>query len=215
MITRRFPMIAMMLLAALLSMFPDLTRAAGEPARKTEAEPRKAAKKADFLFVQNARGIQYADGKLTLKGVSPTTIVFSDRPERLAGHMSTAEFVPFWKEGKDSFLSDPPNATLSILGSGKVADVVVVLRDPVLKGDELSYDTRVLEGEMPADGGAASLFIDAIGRPLTPMSFAGADRRMWRRANSGDSDGDSDDGDSDSGCSDDDNSDDGCSNDSD
>ena len=32
-----------------------------------------AHKMADFLFVQNAKGIAYADGKLTLKGVSPAT----------------------------------------------------------------------------------------------------------------------------------------------
>ncbi len=203
---RRFPMIAATLLALLIAA-PGVAWTAEEPVRKTETKTKKAAKKADFLFVQNARGIQYADGKLTLKDVSPTTIVFSDRPERLAGHMSTAEFVPFWKEGKGSFLSDPPNATLSILGMGKVTDVVVVLRDPVLKGDELSYDIRVLQGEMPAAAGVASLFIDAIGRPLTPMSIAGVDRRMWRRA---DYDA-ADDGDSDSGCSNDDDSDNGCS----
>ncbi|MFO1423507.1 MAG: hypothetical protein U1F70_07610 [Candidatus Competibacteraceae bacterium] len=213
-------MIATTLLALLIAA-PGVAWTAEEPVKQTKTKTKKATKKADFLFVQNARGIQYADGKLTLKGVSPTTIVFSDRPERLAGHMSTTEFVPFWKEGKDSFLSDPPNATLSILGSGKVTDVVVVLRDPVLKGDELSYDIRVLEGEMPADGGAASLFIDAIGRPLTPMSIAGADRRMWRRADNGDLDngdldnGDLDNDDSDSGCSNNGDSDDGCSNDSD
>jgi hypothetical protein len=27
----------------------------------------------------------------------------------------------------------------------------------------------------------APLFIDIIGRPITPASFAGANRRMWRR----------------------------------
>jgi len=35
---------------------------------------------------------------------------------------------------------------------------------------------------LPAEGGLASLFIDIIGMPLTPLSFAGARRRMWRRA---------------------------------
>ena len=95
--------------------------------------------------------------------------------------MLTARFVPFWKEGKDSFLSDPPNATLSVFDENKVKDVVVVLRDPELKGDELSYTVRVLEGKMPAKGGPASLFIDIIGMPLTPMSYAGAARRGYRR----------------------------------
>jgi hypothetical protein len=173
-------MIATALLASLL-VVPGLARAA-EPAKKEAAKTEEAAKQADFLFVQNAQSIHYADGKLTLKGVSPTTIMFSDRPERIAGHMATARFVPFWSKGKDSFLADPPNATLSIVDENKVNDVVVVLRDPELKGDELSYHVRVLEGEMPAQGGPVSLFIDIIGMPLTPLSYAGVARRTYRRA---------------------------------
>jgi hypothetical protein len=54
--------------------------------------------------------------KLTSNGVSPVTVMFSDRPERIAANMRAAEFVPFWSKGKDSFLSDPPNADISILG---------------------------------------------------------------------------------------------------
>ena len=180
MMTRRSLMTAATLLASLF-VVPGLARAA-EPAKKEAAKTEEAAKQADFLFVQNAQSIHYADGKLTLKGVSPTTIMFSDRPERIAGHMATARFVPFWSKGKDSFLADPPNATLSIVNEDKVNDVVVVLRDPELKGDELSYHVRVLEGEMPAKGGPVSLFIDIIGMPLTPLSYAGAARRDYRRA---------------------------------
>ena len=180
MMTRRSLMTAATLLASLL-VVPGLARAA-EPAKKEAAKTEEAAKQADFLFVQNAQSIHYADGKLTLKGVSPTTIMFTDRPERIAGHMATARFVPFWSKGKDSFLADPPNATLSIVNEDKVNDVVVVLRDPDLKGDELSYNVRVLEGEMPAKGGPVSLFIDIIGMPLTPVSYAGVARRTYRRA---------------------------------
>ena len=181
MMARRSLMTAATLLASLL-VAPGLAWATQEPARKAEAKAEEAAKTADFLFVQNAQSIHYADGKLTLKGVSPTTILFSDRPERIAGHMATARFVPFWSKGKDSFLADPPNATLSIINEDKVSDVVVVLRDPELKGDELSYNVRVLESEMPAKGGPVSLFIDVIGMPLTPLSYAGVARRTYRRA---------------------------------
>ncbi|MGB5063286.1 MAG: hypothetical protein WBQ37_05930 [Candidatus Competibacter sp.] len=181
MITRRSLITTTTLLATLL-VVPGLARATEEPAKKAEAKTEAAAKQADFLFVQNAQGIHYADGKLTLKGISPTTIMFTDRPERIAGHMTTTRFVPFWSEGKNSFLSDPPNATLSIVHEDKVNDVVVELRDPILKGDELSYTVRILEGEMPAMGGPVSLFIDIIGMPLTPLSYAGVARRTYRRA---------------------------------
>jgi hypothetical protein len=139
------------------------------------------AKKPVFIFLQSAKSVTYDNGKLTLKGVSATTIYFADRPERVTGHMSTRAFIPFWKEGKETFLADPPHATLSVLGQGDGEDVVVELRDPVLKGDELSYGATVLQGEIPAKGGVASLFIDIIGMPAAAMPNAGAEQRMWRR----------------------------------
>jgi hypothetical protein len=133
----------------------------------------------DALFVQSATSMTYdkGSGKLVLRGVSPATIVFSDRPKRLAGHMDTKEFVPFWSEGKDSFAKDPPNATLSIFDEKALTQVVATLRNPVLAGDTLTYEVRVLQGEMPAKGGLVSVFIDIIGMPMTPFSYAGAYRR--------------------------------------
>jgi hypothetical protein len=67
------------------------------------------------LFVLNARGAALADGKLTLTGVSPSSIAFADRPVRAAGHIQTAQFVEKWNEGEDQANIDPPNATVSIL----------------------------------------------------------------------------------------------------
>ena len=146
----------------------------------------QGAKEADFLFVQNAKSMTYdkATGKLTLVGISPVTIFFTDRPERIAGNMPTRVFVPFWSEGKDSFAKDAPNANLSVLEKDSaVADIVVTLRNPVLKGENLAYDVKILEGNMPAKGGPVSLFIDVIGMPLTPISYAGVARRTaYRRA---------------------------------
>jgi hypothetical protein len=70
----------------------------------------------------------------------------------------------------------------SILEGDKLRQVVAVLHDPVLQGDNLAYTVKVLEGEMPAKGADVSVFIDTIGMPLTPMSFAGVARRSYRRA---------------------------------
>jgi len=136
---------------------------------------------ADWLFVQNAKSMTYADGKLTMKDVDPVTVMFTDRPVRAAEHMKTEQFIPFWSEGKNSFLKDPPNAALSFVDSEKMEDVVVTLHDPVLEGENLSYRVDVLEGELPASAGNVSLFIDVIGMPLTPLSVAGVRRRTRRR----------------------------------
>jgi hypothetical protein len=52
----------------------------------------------------------------------------------------------------------------------------------VLNGDDLSYTIKVLKGAVPAKADDVSVFIDIIGRPLTPLSFAGVARRSYRRA---------------------------------
>jgi len=141
-------------------------------------------KQADFLFVQTAKAMTFdkSTNKLTLEGISSTTLFFSDRPERIAGNMKTTAFVPFWSKGKDSFLSDPPNADISIVEGDKLRQVVTVLQAPELKGDTLTYTVKVLQGDMPAKGADVSVFIDIIGMPMTPLSYAGAGRRMYRRA---------------------------------
>jgi hypothetical protein len=149
-----------------------------------QAVKKDEAKQADFLFVQTAKSMSFdkATSKLTLEGVSSTTLFFSDRPERIAGNMKTPAFVPFWSKGKDSFLKDPPNADVSILEGDKLQQVVVVLQSPELKGDTLVYNVKVLQGDMPAKGADVSIFIDIIGMPRTPLSYAGVARRGYRRA---------------------------------
>jgi hypothetical protein len=151
---------------------------AGSAAAETTAEG-----VADFLFVQTAKAMAFdADqSRLTLRGVSPVTLFFTDRPERIAGNMSTTRFLSAWSEGNDSFQSVPPNADLSIIEAGALRQTVVELRDPVLEGENLHYTVKIIGGDMPVLGEEVSLFIDIIGRPLTPISFAGVDRRAFRR----------------------------------
>jgi hypothetical protein len=141
----------------------------------------KQSKKVDVLFVQNAKNVSFSKGKLVLRGVNPVTVCFTDRPARMAGHMQTSKFVSLWSHGKDSFLKDNPNATLSVFRGDNVSDLVVELSNPQLSGNDLTYDARILEGTPPANGGACALFIDIIGMPATPMSYAGVARRAYRR----------------------------------
>lgn len=138
----------------------------------------------EYLFAQSAAGVELApDGsRLTMSGVSSTTLFFSDRPDRVTGHIPTSDFVAEWGSGDDSFADVPPNAVLSLLEGDEVIDVVVVLRDPLLDDGDLSYEIEVIDGELVATEGPASLFIDRLGRPLTPMSVAGVRRRRRRRA---------------------------------
>jgi hypothetical protein len=142
------------------------------------------------LIVLNSRGATLQGDVLTLTGVMPNSIVFADRPVRAAGHAMTADIVAEWGTATPgaqtadnaSFAKDPPNATVSVFSKdGSVKDAVVVLKNPKLEGEKLTFNVQVLEGDLNGGDGAASIVIDIIGRPLTPMSFAGVARRTGYR----------------------------------
>jgi len=136
------------------------------------------------LFVQTAHGAEHTDGRLVLRNVAPSTLFFSDRPQRIVGHLSTEEFVESWGEGEDSFAADPPNAVLSFLAKGETEpwNTVIEISDPLIAGSDLSYAAKVLEGSLPTAAAGCTLFIDPIGRPLSPVSLAGMNRRGRRRS---------------------------------
>ena len=146
-----------------------------------EMEEVATADEIEALFAQSAAGMSYENGRLTLNGIAPTTLMFSDRPQRVTGHVPTEEFLDSWGDGDNNFADDPPNAVLSIFSEDEVNDVVIVLQDPALDAGNLSYQVKILDGEMPSSGEASSLFIDMIGRPLSPVSIAGVRRRGRRR----------------------------------
>src|SRR3974390_3235829 len=60
--------------------------------------------------------------------------------------------------------------------------ILVELRDPHLEGDRLTFNVRVLEGELASADEPASVFVDIIGPPFTPLSYTGVARRTARRA---------------------------------
>ena len=138
----------------------------------------------EAMFVQAAPEAAVEGSVLTLHDVSRSTLYFSDRPERVVGHVTSDMFVDLWDEGENSFAENPPNAVLAFLepGDDVPEDVVTVIRNPRMEGTALSYDIEVLEGEMPAHAkGGVTLFIDPFGRPLSPVSAAGVHRRRRRR----------------------------------
>jgi hypothetical protein len=154
--------------------------APASPSMKTIGTPTAAAKPeiVPSLFVLNSRGATLQGDTLTMTGVMPHSIIFADRPVRSAGHQLTADVIAEWGSGDDSFTKNPPNATVSVFSKdGSVKDAVVVLKNPKLDGDKLTFNVQTLEGDLTGGDGAAAVFIDIIGRPFTPMSFAGVARR--------------------------------------
>lgn len=174
-------------LACLGLSAPAFSQTASPPAPHVPLQKRIGVAKTEVLpslIVLNSKGATLQGSSLVLTGVASNSIVFADRPRRAAGHVLTAHLLDEWASGSDSFAKDPPNATVSVFSKdgGAVRDAVVVLKSPKLDGDKLTFDVQVLEGDLTGGDGPASIFIDIIGMPFTPLSFAGAARRAAFRA---------------------------------
>ncbi len=155
------------------------------PAQKTIGVPK--TRMTPSLIVMNARAAALENGKLTLTGVMPNSILFADRPVRAAGHVSTSHLVEAWSGGQ-TFAKDPPNATVSVLAKDDSAkDAVVVLKSAKMDGDTLTFDVQVLEGGLAGADGPASVFIDTINFPLlsslsNAVGQTSANQGAWYRA---------------------------------
>ena len=126
----------------------------------------------DALFVQSATAFSSAPGTITLHGLAGSTVYFADRPRREIGHIPSHRFVQLWEAGASNFSVDPPNAVLSFLDDNGESppDAVLVLREPRLESDSLSYKVEILDGTLPGRSGPCTLFIDVFGRPLAPVA---------------------------------------------
>lgn len=150
--------ILIVLAPLILSVLP----VGGADEKKKTDEP-----KIQLMFVQTAEDFK-ADGKtLRLVNVGQQTLYFSDRPVRIAWHLTMPAYLDEWKAGAgpDDFASDPPNATLSVYEPGGQENkmVVIEIRHPVIEGKDMVYTYKLIEGTMPKSGGATALFIDWIG----------------------------------------------------
>jgi hypothetical protein len=126
------------------------------------ATAKAAGKEVSWLFIQTAQSAQFDGKTLTLKNISPSVVMFTDRPARAAEAIPTVTFLTYWgKGGTQSFQSKPPNAGLTSVVDGKLQTATVELTKPHLDGTTLTYQVRVLEGTVPTSGGASSVFIDS------------------------------------------------------
>jgi hypothetical protein len=141
--------------------------AAATPLASMVNRANAAEDKIQLMFVQSSEGLKADDKTLRLVNVAPQTIYFTDRPVRIAGHITMPAYLEEWTAaaGPNNFSKDPPNATLSVYEAGKKENVltVVEISDPVVDGKDLVYRYKLLEGKVPPAGGATALFIDWIG----------------------------------------------------
>ena len=105
----------------------------------------KAKKSVSLLFVLSSKEATISKGQggmvLTLKAPNKNVLYFSDRPNRVAGHITLAKFVKGWDKGKDSFKDDPPNAVFVHAGSEK--GIPVELTAVSLTSDGTSVEFKI------------------------------------------------------------------------
>ena len=137
------------------------------PMGRADEKKKTDEPKVQLMFVQTADDLKADANTLRLVNVGQQTLYFSDRPVRVAGHLTMPDYMDEWKagEGPDNFSSDPPNATLSVYESGRHENTLAVVKisHPVIDGKDLVYQYKLIEGALPKAGGATALFIDWIG----------------------------------------------------
>ena len=105
------------------------------------AEAKEEKEKPQLMFVQTAEDLKANDKTLRLVNVGQQTLYFSDRPVRIAGHITLPAYMEEWtaSAGKDNFSNDPPNATVSVYEGGKAENTLAVIEisHPVIDGKDL------------------------------------------------------------------------------
>ena len=134
---------------------------------RAEEKKKSDETKVQLMFVQTAEDLKADGNTLRLVNVGQQALYFSDRPVRIAGHLTMPAYMDEWKagEGPDNFGANPPNATISVYESGNHENTLAVVKisHPVIDGKDLVYNYKLIEGAMPKGGGATALFIDWIG----------------------------------------------------
>jgi hypothetical protein len=154
--------------------------------------------KPSFLTVMQARrGTLVPAGKpnqftLTLDGVAPQTVAFSDRPRRIAATVGTNKLLRLWSR---EFKGDPPNAALVLVNGKPNADTVVLaLRRPRAEGKKVRFPAiriatpsdpvkvfqPTADPAVPHRFQAASLFVDGGGL-MQLVGYGGQDVYFTRR----------------------------------
>ncbi|MGD1839106.1 MAG: hypothetical protein ACPKPY_13735 [Nitrososphaeraceae archaeon] len=125
-----------------------------------------------FFAIQRAQSgsiseINETAYSLELNDVSNTTILFSDRPDRIVTSISTSDYVGKWITGEDNFAIDPPNTVLIVDEQEQQDSAIVELFNPIYDSSKkaLKYDVTPNNStsiELPSEFGDSTIIIDPI-----------------------------------------------------
>ncbi|MCH9743748.1 MAG: hypothetical protein K0U29_02335 [Gammaproteobacteria bacterium] len=118
----------------------------------TVANAASKRKESDLAVLSAKSGMMQKSSKgytLTLSGLDPHVLWFTDRPNRKAGFTPTKKFIAYWAK---RFKGDSPNAAMvhvdmTYTRGGKHAPLAIELKNPKLSGDTLRFDVRSLKSD--------------------------------------------------------------------
>ena len=149
--------------------------------KNTKAKLANQSKKTpSFMFVIDAKKGQIKKDKngqyhLILKKVDMNQVImFSDRPQRIVKYITGKDLQTLWKEGKNSFKKDPPNAVLS--GKG-ITTQIVILRGVHVSKSNISMPISINRESLPKLAMAANkgkiLAVTLTVDQLSPFAIIG------------------------------------------
>ncbi len=90
---------------------------------------------------------------LTFIGVKPHTIVYMDKPQRIAGSWTNTDFVARWNQGSTGFAKHAPSAVLMSHSpvDGKEYSIVIKLANPAFNAfaGTLTYTATLVDDVQP------------------------------------------------------------------
>ncbi len=149
-----------------------LALGSGVAAAQTPPVPVSIEPAPDFDYIQQAASMAFDGTTLTLSGLAPSTIYFSDRPYRETGQVDTPSFLALWAEG-GSFAGDAPNAAITAMSAPDAQPAVVELTSAELDGADVKYSVKVLSGDLPSSATDIAIFVDRGDRPRR-TSYSGS-----------------------------------------
>ena len=133
----------------------------------------------EFFAIQHAQSgliseINKTAYSLELNNVADTTILFSDRPDRIVTTVSTSDFIGNWSVGENSYAINPPNAVLMVDESEKQDIAIIELFNPIYDNDKkvLKYEATLDNStsvDLSREFGQSTIVIDDSRPILKPM----------------------------------------------
>lgn len=116
------------------------------------------SKSNEYLFVITGDEGTFKNGKLNLTGVPIVSFNYLGST-REVGHFLVGTFVKVWDKNSPAYNASPPSGTLSVLDEKGSVGAVIQVSNPESTLNSITFDTKVLEGEVPASFNASSFFL--------------------------------------------------------